>query len=45
MSEKAWLSRELKGGKIICEACSQACVLSEGVIWHLRCKKSRKWRN
>jgi len=30
MSEKAWLSTELKSGKIICEACSQACVLDEG---------------
>ena len=30
MSEKAWLSRELKNGKVMCEACSQACVLSEG---------------
>ncbi|WP_294964733.1 AmmeMemoRadiSam system radical SAM enzyme [Sulfurimonas sp.] len=30
MLEKAWLSRELKNTKIMCEACSQACVLSEG---------------
>jgi pyruvate formate lyase activating enzyme len=30
MSAKAWLSRELANGKIMCEACSQACVLSEG---------------
>lgn len=30
MKEKAWLSRELKNGKVMCEACSQACVLSEG---------------
>ena len=30
MSQKAWLSKELKNGKILCEACSQACVLSEG---------------
>lgn len=30
MSEKAWLSKELKNGKILCQACSQACVLEEG---------------
>ncbi len=30
MSELAWLSKELKNGKIICEACSQSCVLEEG---------------
>jgi len=30
MSEKAWLSKELKNKKILCEACSQACVLDEG---------------
>ncbi|WP_455756821.1 AmmeMemoRadiSam system radical SAM enzyme [Sulfurimonas sp.] len=30
MSHKAWLSKELKNGKILCEACSQACVLVEG---------------
>lgn len=30
MSQKAWLSKELKNGKVLCETCSQACVLSEG---------------
>jgi len=30
MSHNAWLSKELKNGKVLCEACSQACVLSEG---------------
>lgn len=30
MAAKAWLSKELKNGKVLCEACSQACVLSEG---------------
>ncbi|OIP53494.1 MAG: AmmeMemoRadiSam system radical SAM enzyme [Helicobacteraceae bacterium CG2_30_36_10] len=30
MSELAWLSKELKNGKIMCEACSQSCVLEEG---------------
>lgn len=30
MSHIAWLSKELKGGKVLCEACSQACVLAEG---------------
>ena len=30
MSKKAWLSKELTNGKVLCEACSQACVLAEG---------------
>jgi len=30
MSHTAWLSKEIKSGKVLCEACSQACVLSEG---------------
>ena len=30
MAAKAWLSKGLTNGKILCEACSQACVLSEG---------------
>ncbi|MEA3371087.1 MAG: AmmeMemoRadiSam system radical SAM enzyme [Campylobacterota bacterium] len=30
MSQVAWLSKELDNGKVLCEACSQACVLSEG---------------
>jgi len=30
MSHVAWLSKEIKSGKILCEACSQACVLGEG---------------
>ena len=30
MSHVAWLSKEVKSGKILCEACSQACVLEEG---------------
>jgi pyruvate formate lyase activating enzyme len=30
MSQTAWLSKKLKNNKILCEACSQACVLSEG---------------
>ena len=30
MSYVAWLSKKLKSGKILCEACSQACVLEEG---------------
>lgn len=30
MAEKAWLSKKLGSGKILCEACSQACVLDEG---------------
>jgi pyruvate formate lyase activating enzyme len=29
MSHNAWLSKKLKNGKVLCEACSQACVLSE----------------
>ncbi len=30
MSETAWLSKKLKSSKILCEACSQACILDEG---------------
>lgn len=30
MSQVAWLSKELHNGKVLCEACSQACVLREG---------------
>mgnify|MGYP002640350278 CR=1 FL=1 len=30
MSAYAWLSKKLSTGKILCEACSQACVLDEG---------------
>ncbi len=30
MSQNAWLSKKLKSGKVLCEACSQACVLDEG---------------
>ncbi len=30
MSQVAWLSKKLKNRKILCEACSQACVLGEG---------------
>ena len=30
MSHNAWLSKKLKNGKVMCEACSQACVLNEG---------------
>ncbi|MCW8838484.1 MAG: AmmeMemoRadiSam system radical SAM enzyme [Thiovulaceae bacterium] len=30
MSNNAWLSKNLKNGKILCEACSQACILDEG---------------
>ncbi len=29
MLQKAWLSKKLKSGKILCEACSQACILDE----------------
>ena len=29
MSHTAWLSKKLKNSKILCEACSQACVLGE----------------
>ena len=30
MAETAWLSKKLGSGKILCQACSQACVLEEG---------------
>ena len=30
MSHKAWLSKELGSGKILCQACAQACKLDEG---------------
>lgn len=30
MSHKAWLSRKLDSGKVLCEACSQSCTLNEG---------------
>lgn len=30
MSHNAWLSKKLKNGKILCEACSQSCILEEG---------------
>ena len=30
MLQKAWLSKQLLSGKVLCEACSQACVLGEG---------------
>ncbi len=30
MSHTAWLSKKLDSGKILCQACSQACVLGEG---------------
>ncbi len=30
MSQNAWLSKKLKNNKVLCEACSQACVLNEG---------------
>lgn len=30
MSHNAWLSKTLKNKKVLCEACSQACVLDEG---------------
>ncbi|QFR49319.1 AmmeMemoRadiSam system radical SAM enzyme [Sulfurimonas lithotrophica] len=29
MSHNAWLSKKTKNGKILCEACSQACILDE----------------
>ena len=29
MSQNAWLSKKLKTGKVLCEACSQACVLED----------------
>jgi pyruvate formate lyase activating enzyme len=30
MIQTAWLSKKLQSGKILCEACSQVCTLSEG---------------
>ncbi|MFA6192704.1 MAG: AmmeMemoRadiSam system radical SAM enzyme [Sulfurimonas sp.] len=30
MNHNAWLSKKLKSGKIMCEACSQSCTLDEG---------------
>ena len=30
MKQTAWLSKKLPSGKILCEACSQACSLEEG---------------
>lgn len=30
MSQLAWLSEELDGGKVLCQACSHFCVLNEG---------------
>ncbi|WP_200762879.1 AmmeMemoRadiSam system radical SAM enzyme [Nitrosophilus alvini] len=30
MAASAWLSKKLKNGKILCEACAQACKLEEG---------------
>ncbi|QOY51955.1 AmmeMemoRadiSam system radical SAM enzyme [Candidatus Sulfurimonas baltica] len=30
MSERAWLSKRLESGKILCQACAQACKLDEG---------------
>jgi pyruvate formate lyase activating enzyme len=30
MSSNAWLSKKLDNGNVLCEACSQACVLNEG---------------
>lgn len=30
MSHLAWLSKELTGGKVLCQACSHSCVLREG---------------
>lgn len=30
MSHIAWLSKKLKSGKVLCEACSQSCTLNEG---------------
>ena len=30
MEETAWLSKKLGSGKILCQACAQACKLDEG---------------
>ena len=30
MAETAWLSKKLGSGKILCQACAQACKLDEG---------------
>jgi pyruvate formate lyase activating enzyme len=30
MSEKAWLSKKLPSGQVLCQACAQACKLGEG---------------
>lgn len=30
MSANAWLSKKLESGKIVCQACGQACILDEG---------------
>ena len=30
MEQTAWLSKKLTSGKILCQACAQACKLDEG---------------
>ena len=30
MSQKAWLSKQLSSGKVLCQACAQSCKLDEG---------------